>query len=54
MYCMYTAKLDGEAKRWYDYNVPIKQWEILKSALFQRFITSDSLLKLFEQLKERK
>ncbi|CAF4384057.1 unnamed protein product, partial [Rotaria magnacalcarata] len=52
--CMCTAKLDGEAKRWYEDNMSLTHWETLKSALLERFTTSDSSSKIFEQLKERK
>ncbi|CAF4397781.1 unnamed protein product, partial [Rotaria magnacalcarata] len=54
LHCMCTAKLDGEAKRWYEDNMSLAQWENLKPALLERFTTSDSSLKIFEQLKERK
>jgi hypothetical protein len=54
LYCMCTAKLDGEAKRWYDNNVKLTRWENLKPALLERFTVSDSSSKTFEQLKERK
>ncbi|CAF1447027.1 unnamed protein product, partial [Rotaria sordida] len=54
LHCMCTAKLDGEAKRWYEDNMTLTQWENLKSALLERFTTSDSSSKIFEQLKERK
>ncbi|CAF4490419.1 unnamed protein product, partial [Rotaria socialis] len=54
LHCMCTAKLDGEAKRWYEDNMSLAQWENLKPALLERFSTSDSSLKIFEQLKERK
>ncbi|CAF2564518.1 unnamed protein product [Rotaria sp. Silwood2] len=54
LYCMCTAKLDGEAKRWYEDNISLIQWEQLKSSLLERFTTSDSSSKIFEQLKERK
>ena len=54
LYCMCTAKLDGEAKRWYENNMLLTQWEVLKSALLERFTTSDPSSKIFEQLKERK
>ncbi|CAF5029277.1 unnamed protein product, partial [Rotaria sp. Silwood1] len=54
LHCMCTAKLDGEAKRWYEDNMTLVQWENLKSALLERFTTSDSSSKIFEQLKERK
>jgi hypothetical protein len=51
---MCTAKLDGEAKRWYEDNMSLTEWGNLKSALVERFTTSDSSSKIFEQLKERK
>lgn len=54
LYCMCTSKLAGEAKRWYDDNTKLVTWETLKSALLERFSTSDSSSKIFEQLKERK
>jgi hypothetical protein len=54
LYCMCAAKLDGEAKRWYDDNVQLIRWENLKPVLLERFTTSDSSSKTFEQLKERK
>ncbi|CAF3386340.1 unnamed protein product [Rotaria socialis] len=54
LHCMCTAKLDGEAKRWYEDNMSLAQWETLKPALLERFTTSDSSSKIFEQLKERK
>jgi hypothetical protein len=54
LHCMCTAKLDGEAKRWYEDNMSLTQWENLKSALLERFTTSDSSSRIFEQLKERK
>jgi hypothetical protein len=54
LHCMCTAKLDGEAKRWYENNLSLTQWENLKSALLERFTTSDPSSKIFEQLKERK
>ncbi|CAF5033360.1 unnamed protein product, partial [Rotaria sp. Silwood1] len=52
--CMCTAKLDGEVKRWYEDNMTLTKWENLKPALLERFTTSDSTSKIFEQLKERK
>ncbi|CAM2729004.1 unnamed protein product [Rotaria socialis] len=52
--CMCTAKLDGEAKRWYEDNMSLTHWENLKSSLLKRFTTSDSSSKIFEQLKDRK
>ncbi|CAF3391230.1 unnamed protein product [Rotaria socialis] len=51
--CMCTAKLDGEAKRWYEDNMSLTHWEPLKSSLLERYTTSDSSSKIFEQLKER-
>ncbi len=54
LHCMCTAKLDGEAKRWYEDHMSLTQWENLKAALLERFTTSDSSSRLFEQLKERK
>jgi hypothetical protein len=54
LHCMCTAKLEGEAKRWYENNMSLIQWENLKSALLERFTTADSSSKIFEQLKERK
>ncbi|CAF1504501.1 unnamed protein product [Adineta ricciae] len=54
LYSMCTAKLDGEAKRWYDNNTTLDTWETLKPALVERFTTTDSSSKVFEQLKERK
>jgi len=54
LHCMCTAKLDGEAKRWYEDNMSLDKWEKLKPALSERFTTSDSSSKVFEQLKERK
>jgi Retrotransposon gag protein/Zinc knuckle len=54
LHCMCTAKLDGEAKRWYENNTSLAQWGTLKSALSERFTTSDPSSKIFEQLKERK
>ncbi|CAF1473560.1 unnamed protein product [Adineta steineri] len=54
LYCMCTAKLDGEAKRWYENNITLTTWGDLKPALLERFTTTDSSTKIFEQLKERK
>jgi hypothetical protein len=54
LHCMCTAKLDGEAKRWYEDNMTLTQWENLKPALLERFTTSDSSSRIFEQLKDRK
>ena len=54
LHCMCTAKLDGEAKRWYENNMFLTQWETLKSVLLERFTQSDSSWKVFEQLKDRK
>ncbi|CAF1600526.1 unnamed protein product [Rotaria magnacalcarata] len=54
LYSMCMAKLDGEAQRWYEENVSVIQWKQLKSALLERFTTSDSSSEIFEQLKERR
>ncbi len=54
LYCMCTAKLDGEAKRWYGDNMSLDKRKKLKPALSERFTTSDSSSKVFEQLKARK
>ena len=54
LYCMGIAKLDGEAKRWYEDQTPATDWQQLKTALIERFKPSDSTSKIFEQLKERK
>lgn len=54
LYCMCTAKLNGEAKHWYENNTSLTQWEHLKLALIERFAMSDSSSRIFEQLKERK
>jgi len=54
LHCMCIAKLDGEAKRWYEDNMVLNKWDQLKLALSERFTTSDSSSKIFEQLKERK
>ncbi|CAF3989661.1 unnamed protein product, partial [Rotaria sordida] len=54
LYCMCTAKLDGEAKRWYENNMALTQCENLKSAFLERFTTADASSRIFEQLKERK
>ena len=35
LYCMCPAKLDGEAKRWYEDNMTLTQWENLKPALLE-------------------
>ena len=51
---MCTGKLDGEAKRWFEDNASLDQWEKLKPALVERFTSSDPSAKIFEQLKERK
>ncbi|CAF1308990.1 unnamed protein product [Rotaria sordida] len=53
LHCMCTAKLDDEEKRWYEDNMTLTQWDNLKSALLERFTTSVSSSKIFEQLKER-
>ena len=54
LHCMCTAKLDGEAKRWYESNLFLTQWETLKSAILERFTQSDPSWRIFEQLKDRK
>ncbi|CAF4779458.1 unnamed protein product, partial [Rotaria sp. Silwood2] len=54
LYCMCTAKLDGEAKCWHENNMSLTQWDGLKLALLERLTTSDSSSKIFEQLKERR
>lgn len=54
LHCMCIAKLDGEAKRWYEDNMILNEWNQLKLALSERYTTSDSSSKIFEQLKERK
>jgi len=54
LYCMCTAKLNGEAKRWYEENTSLTHWEDLKTALLERFEISSSSSKTFDQLKERK
>ncbi|CAF1384265.1 unnamed protein product [Didymodactylos carnosus] len=54
LYCMCTAKLVDEAKRWYEDNIQLITWETLKPALLERFSTCDSSSKIFEQLKKRK
>ncbi|CAF1170021.1 unnamed protein product [Didymodactylos carnosus] len=54
LYCMCTAKLNGEAQRWYEANTSLTEWNDLKEALFERFEHTESLSKIFEQLKERK
>ncbi|CAF1345253.1 unnamed protein product, partial [Didymodactylos carnosus] len=54
LYCMCTAKLNGEAQRWYEDNTSLTEWNVLKEALFERFEPTESLSKIFEQLKERK
>lgn len=54
LYCMCTAKLDGEAKQWYEDQTPAINWQELKTALSERFKPSDSASKIFEQLRERK
>ncbi|CAF1447345.1 unnamed protein product, partial [Rotaria sordida] len=52
--CMCTAKLDGEAKPWYENNMALTQWKNLKSAFLERFTTADASSRIFEQLKECK
>jgi Retrotransposon gag protein/Zinc knuckle len=54
LHCMCTAKLDGEAKRWYEDNASLNQWETFKLTLLERFTLSDPSARAFEQLKERK
>ncbi|CAF4675329.1 unnamed protein product, partial [Didymodactylos carnosus] len=54
LYCMCTAKLNGEAQRWYEDNTSLTEWNALKEPLFERFEPTESLSKIFEQLKERK
>ena len=54
LHCMCISKLDGEAKRWYENNTSLTEWRMLKSSLFERFTSSDSTSRTFEQLKQRK
>lgn len=54
LHCMCIAKLDGEAKRWYENNILLTEWKTLKVALLERFTSSDSTSRTFEQLKQRK
>lgn len=54
LHCMCTAKLEGEAKRWYENNTSLTEWGMLKSSLLERFTSSDSTSRTFEQLKQRK
>ena len=54
LHCMCTVTLDEEAKRWYENNMSLIHWESVKLALLERFTTSNSPSKIFEQLKERK
>jgi hypothetical protein len=54
LHCMCTAKLDGEAKRWYESNLFLTQWDTLESAILERFTQSDPSWRIFEQLKDRK
>lgn len=54
LHCMCTAKLDGEAKQWYENNTSLTEWRPLKEALLERFTQPDSATRIFEQLKERK
>lgn len=54
LHCMCISKLDGEAKRWYENNTSLIEWETLKSSLLDRFTSSDSTSRTFEQLKQRK
>jgi hypothetical protein len=48
LHCMCTAKLNGKARRWYEDNMSLTQWEQLKFALLERFTRSDSPSKTFE------
>jgi hypothetical protein len=54
LYSMCTAKLDGEAQRWYEDNSSSTGWNDLKRALVERFSPIDSSSQIFEKLKERK
>ncbi|CAF1440335.1 unnamed protein product [Didymodactylos carnosus] len=54
LYCMCTAILNGEAQRWYENNTSLAEWNDLKQALFERFDPTESLSKIFQQLKQRK
>lgn len=54
LHCMGTAKLEGEAKRWYENNTSLTDWSSLKTALLDRFPQSDSSSRVFEELQERK
>ena len=54
LHCMCIAKLDGEAKRWYENNTSLTEWRTLKCALVERFTSSDLTSRTFEQLKQRK
>lgn len=54
LHCMCISKLDGEAKRWYENNTLLAEWKPLKFSLLDRFTSSDSTSKMFEQLKQRK
>ena len=54
LHCLCTAKLEGEAKRCYENNSSLNEWKTLKSSFLERFTSSDSTSRTFEQLKERK
>ena len=54
LYHMCTAKLVGEARSWYEDNLPLAEWSDLKTALVARFEPTLSSSKIFEQLQERK
>ena len=54
LHCMCISKLDGEAKRWYENNTSLTEWRTMKSALVDRFTSSDLTARTFEQLKQRK
>lgn len=54
LYHMCTAKLVGEARSWFDDNLPLTDWSDLKTALVARFEPTLSASKIFEQLQERK
>lgn len=54
LHCMCTAKLEGEAKRWYENNTSLTDWTCLKTALLDRFSQPDSSSRMFEELQQRK
>lgn len=54
LHCMCTAKLDGEAQKWYENTSPLTEWETFKSALLERFAHNDPSSKIFDKLKDRK